>query len=85
MFSYALNEGKARVSGPVIDDLPGRLYLMGPAMRWWGSKFNGMNNANSESSYPVTPKLYPCQGECDNESKIFAFVEQVEGEIRAGR
>lgn len=31
----------------------GRLYLMGPATQWRGSKFIRMNNANSESSHPV--------------------------------
>ena len=59
---------------------------MGPAMQWWGSKFIRMNNAHSESSYPVTRQSYiHVKVNVTMKAKYLHFVEQVEGEIRAGR
>lgn len=48
---------------------------MGAATRYRGSKFIRTNNANLgviSSSY--APRQYPCQGECDNESKNISIL-----------
>lgn len=59
---------------------------MGPATRRRGSKFIRMNNANSESSYPVMRQSnIHVKVNVTMKAKYLHFVERVEGEIRARR
>lgn len=85
MFSYVTNEGKSRLSGLLIDD-PGdtrETLSDGSCQAARGGRFIRMNNANSESSYPVMrPSNIHVKVNVTMKAKYLHFVERVEGELR---